>query len=113
MQLYLFNKSLSLFFIAYFFLSSFSFSIKLTMNGFPLLLVSYIAVVSASCPDGWWKAGEFCYVVSQSVMNWSSPQEEGSRLKILLFTYSVFAVLLGKGGIPCRYKESRTRRSFG
>ena len=68
--------------MAHFFLSSFSFSIKLTMKGFPLLLFSYIAVVSAY---------------------WYSAQEEGSRLKILVFTYSVFAVLLGKGGIPCRY----------
>ena len=88
-------------------------SFKLTMKSFPLLLVSYIAVVSASCPDGWWKAGEFCYIVSPSSMTWFSAQEEGSKLKILVFTYSVSAVLLGKGWISCRNKESRTRRSFG
>ena len=40
-------------------------------------IFGFTALTSASsvCPDGWWKAGDICYIVSQSRMPWYSAQE--------------------------------------
>merc|ERR1712179_109445 len=48
-----------------------------TTRCFLISILSLAALTSASsiCPDGWWKAGDICYIVSQSRMPWYSAQE--------------------------------------
>ena len=51
---------------------------------FPIIGFAALTSASSVCPDGWWKAGDICYIVSQSRMPWYSAQE------VLFHSFSYF-----------------------
>ena len=40
-----------------------------------LTLLLFLPFILAECPEGWWKAGDACYFISQQHMSWFEAQE--------------------------------------
>ena len=46
-----------------------------------LLLSAAAGQDDVCCPQGWWRAGEACYVTSQARMTWYKAQEVLSNIR--------------------------------
>ena len=49
-----------------------------------LSLFVFISGILTECPEGWWKAGDDCYIASQQGMSWFHAQEVIHSLGILM-----------------------------
>ena len=70
------------------------------------LIVNALLVphTSADCPEGWWKSGEACYIVSQHQLSWYNAQEVLKNEDSVDKFFYYFEALLGSRRLSGRDK---------